>query len=86
MRDIGNLEINRRKLLQLAGAAAAVSLASPLVLRKTARASDQQITVLNTFPTLANEYWQGWNAGAKRAAEQLGIKYMSQTFDDSVDK
>ena len=86
MRNIGNLEINRRKLLQVAGAAAAVSLASPLVLRKTARASDQQITVLNTFPTLANEYWQGWDAGAKRAAEQLGIKYMSQTFDDSVDK
>lgn len=86
MSKITNLELNRRTLLRYAGATAAVTLASPLVLRKTARASDQQITIMNTFPTLANEYWQGWDAGAKLAAEQLGIKYMSQTFEDSVDK
>ncbi|MGO6694388.1 sugar ABC transporter substrate-binding protein [Rhizobium johnstonii] len=55
-------------------------------MRKTARASGESITILNTFPTLANEYWQGWDAGCKLATEQLGLKYIAQTFEDSVDK
>jgi ABC-type sugar transport system substrate-binding protein len=77
---------DRRSVLKMTALAAVSSLASPLVLRKTARASDETLTVMNTFPTLANEYWQGWDAGCKRAAEQLGIKYIAQTFEDSVDK
>jgi len=78
--------MNRRTVLKYAAGIAATSVFSPFVLRKTARASDETITILNTFPTLANEYWQGWDAGCKLATEQLGLKYISQTFEDSVDK
>ncbi|NLS02970.1 sugar ABC transporter substrate-binding protein [Rhizobium sp. P32RR-XVIII] len=78
--------MNRRTVLKYTAAIAASSIASPFVLRKTARASDETITILNTFPTLANEYWQGWDAGCRLATEQLGLKYIAQTFEDSVDK
>lgn len=78
--------VNRRIVLKYTAAIAASSIASPFVLRKTARASDETITILNTFPTLANEYWQGWDAGCRLATEQLGLKYIAQTFEDSVDK
>ena len=52
------IRLDRRAMMK-GGLAAATSLAAPFVLRRTARASDQAVTVLNTFPTLANEYWQG---------------------------
>lgn len=78
--------LSRRSVLKYSALAAASSLAAPFIMRKTARASSDSITILNTFPTLANEYWQGWDAGCKLATEQLGLKYIAQTFEDSVDK
>lgn len=80
------INVDRRSLLRSTAAVAGTVLAAPFILRKTARASDESITILNTFPTLANEYWQGWNAGAKQACNQLGLKYISQTYEDSVEK
>ncbi|TBF70706.1 sugar ABC transporter substrate-binding protein (plasmid) [Rhizobium leguminosarum] len=78
--------LSRRSVLKYSALGGASLLAAPFVLRKTARASGESITILNTFPTLANEYWQGWDAGCKLATEQLGLKYIAQTFEDSVDK
>lgn len=75
--------ISRRTVLRQGAAIGATWLAAPALMTKTARGSDDKITVLNTFPTLANEYWQGWDAGARQASEQLGIEYLSQTFADS---
>jgi ABC-type sugar transport system substrate-binding protein len=80
------MTLDRRSLLKGTAAAVGTTVAAPFVLRKTARASDQSITIMNTFPTLANEYWQGWDAGAKQACAQLGLKYVSQTYEDSVEK
>ena len=75
----------RRKLLRTGAAFGATFLTAPALMTKTALGSDDKIKVLNTFPTLANEYWQGWDAGAKQACAQLGIDYESQTYADSVD-
>ncbi|TCM50737.1 ABC-type sugar transport system substrate-binding protein [Rhizobium sp. PP-F2F-G48] len=78
--------LSRRSMLKNTMIMAGSALFAPALLRKTARASDETITILNTFPTMANEYWQGWDAGCKLASEQLGLKYMSQTFEDSIEK
>jgi ABC-type sugar transport system substrate-binding protein len=78
--------VTRRSLLKTTANVAGASIASPAILSKTALGSDDKITILNTMPTLANEYWQGWDAGARMASEQLGLKYISQTFEDSVEK
>jgi ABC-type sugar transport system substrate-binding protein len=86
MKNSVNGGLSRRSLLKNTAIAASASLFAPALLRKTARASDESITILNTFPTLANEYWQGWDAGCKLATEQLGLKYISQTFEDSIEK
>ncbi len=77
--------VSRRRFLK-ASAAMSLTLAAPAILTRTARGSDQKITILNSFPTLANEYWQGWDAGCRLACEQLGLGYVSQTYDDSVEK
>lgn len=79
-------KINRRTLLKHTVVASGSMLAAPALMTKTAWGSDDKITVLNTFPTLANEYWQGWDAGAKQACSQLGLDYISQTYADSVEK
>lgn len=78
--------LSRRNLLKTGTAFAGTALFAPFVMRKTALGSDDKITIMNTFPTLANEYWQGWDAGAKQAAAQLGLEYISQTYEDSVEK
>ena len=78
-------KFNRRNLLKSGAAFGATFLAAPALMAKTALGSDDKITILNTFPTLANEYWQGWDAGARQAAAQLGADYVSQTFADSVE-
>lgn len=77
--------LSRRTLLK-ASVATGTVLAAPALMLRTARGSDDKMTVLNTFPTLANEYWQGWDAGAKQACAQLGVEYISQTYADSVEK
>ncbi|WP_182086341.1 sugar ABC transporter substrate-binding protein [Aureimonas sp. ME7] len=77
--------VSRRQVLKSSVGAAAF-LAAPGLMLRTARGSDEKITILNSFPTLANEYWQGWDAGCRTACEQLGLGYVSQTFDDSVAK
>jgi ABC-type sugar transport system substrate-binding protein len=75
-----------RRGVMKGAAAGLTAVASPFVLRTISVAASSQITVMNTFPTLANEYWQAWDAGAKGACQQLGLKYISQTFADSVEK
>ena len=86
MKTISNGGVSRRSMLKTAAAFSATALAAPNLLLRSARASDDKITILNSFPTLANEYWQGWDAGSRLACEQLGLTYISQTFDDSVEK
>lgn len=77
--------VNRRQILKASIGATAL-LAAPSLMLRSARGSDDKITILNSFPTLANEYWQGWDAGCRAACEQLGLGYVSQTFDDSVER
>ena len=72
-----------RRAMATGGMAA---LAAPFIVRRGARAASSQITAMNTFPTLAREHWQPWDAGARGACEQLGLEYLSQIFSGSVEK
>jgi len=82
-------KLSRREFLQKTGKA---SIASGALLmgaglpRSIWAAETKTGTLMNQFPTLNNQYWQDWNAGGAQAAEAVGIKYINQTFEDSVDK
>lgn len=57
MRSHDHRGLSRRSVLKYSAIVAASSLAAPFVIGKTAMASSDSITILNTFSTLANEYW-----------------------------
>lgn len=82
------LLLTRRAFLKGSGAAAALVGASSFApgIMKSALGSADKMTVWNIFPTLQNEYWQAWNAGASQAAAALGIDYKYEVYEDSVDK
>jgi ribose transport system substrate-binding protein len=42
--------------------------------------------LLSQFPTLDNEYWQGWSKGGEQAAGALGIEFVEQTFGDDINQ
>ena len=42
--------------------------------------------VLMQFPTLENQYWQDLDAGASQAAKALGLEYVKQSYDGSIEK
>ena len=75
----------RRTFLQTSGAMAA-AVSAPFAVKTSAFAVEGKISIMNTIPTLANEYWQGWDAGARAACQQLGLKYVIQTFEDFPEK
>ena len=59
-------------------------MSTPAIMRSR-RGSDDQMTIWNLFPTVQNEYWAAWNAGAHQAAAALGMNYQGHVYLDSTD-